>query len=436
MKKLLSVLLLLATLCSTALASELRLYRISPKYEPGCVLFAGEHPDVTFQSSGDDYQTTEDMLSQMNLGLFHNDVFKMSGGNIDPRRIMAAGHCLDLSGSEVIAGLVGRMLPQIAAQVTLDGRILGIPYGIDFSYTTVDSGWATAGFTDADIPRTYPELLDFLDQWVREDRGSVTVCNQWEPSLYGPGSYTAWLTGELLSAYLLERSFAGKPLVFEEAELLPLLARTREIGEALYRHAPQPNGAYELFVPGDGWPLSPDERVVSFRLSDEQPLLIHADFSILSASAATEHPEAAIALLEDVLLNLDEANAAFFYPDAQPVRDSFAVSEAARVARDIEDWQEQLASDALAADERSRLEQSMAIYEDYLAQLEAREYAVSPRQLTSYRQHLDQVAIDRSHALSRNTPAGWEIYQLEQRFAQGELTPEALLQALNRLAQP
>ena len=438
MKKLLAIILALMTLTSTACAETLRLYRISPTFDSGSVIFTENHPDVQLVRSEDDYQETKDMVSQMVLREFHNDAFKMSNSIIDFRQIMEKGYCLDLSSNEQICALISRMHPYIAEQVMLDDQILGIPYNISFSYVTVDSGWTEAGYTAQDIPRTYPQLLDFLQEWVQSDQddyGRITVINTWDESLYGPDNYTAWLVEQFLGTYLLQLQFSGAPVRFNDPELIELLQRTKDIGEALYQKERVPNGKFQLLTSYYGWPQSLDEDVVCFNMSDDQPILIDADFDILSAYAATEHPELAMELLESILANLEERSSAFFYLDAQPVMSAFTASEMPRVIEDIATLEEQLGSETLDIDEKDRLELSLEnarIYLDYLAM---NEYEISPQQLADYHHHIDQIAIIRSTPFSRNTSMGWNFFQLENRFAQGQMTAAELVHELDRLAQ-
>lgn len=176
-------------------------------------------------------------------GAFISDAFTLGSHQHDCRQIFAKGYCLSLDDSEALQNAVGRMHPSIRAQVTYDGRLYALPASLIFSFYSIDrDGWTEAGLTDADIPQSFPQLLDFLERWcdrqVSGDSLGIRVKGSWEAELYKPSSYTAWLTGLLIHNHMIQAEHAGEPLRFHTPEILALLERIVEIGPRIYQSEP------------------------------------------------------------------------------------------------------------------------------------------------------------------------------------------------------
>ncbi len=151
----------------------------------------------------------------------------------------------DLSGSEMIRELTGRLRPELKALVTTeDGKILG---ALDSSspdplYWRQDA-FDAAGLTESDVPQSYTELLDFLEKWAERVKAkpekNACVAAYAKPG-GGPANYNYvyWLLNLLISSWEMQAHYASIPLNFDTPEFIALLKRTREVGIHLYQVEP------------------------------------------------------------------------------------------------------------------------------------------------------------------------------------------------------
>lgn len=248
---LLVIILICFVIALPASADTLKLYRIDDMND-GFRSFQAIHPDVQCSWSEQDYSNINDLNSALLTGEFDSDVYNLNSLLFDCKQIMTKGYCIDLSRSEIIRKEIAKMQPSIVTQVMQDDKIYAIPFDISFSFWAVNAeAWTAAGFTDADVPTSFPEFLDFLSSWVDriedDPEPDISINNRWVESLYNENSYTSWLTQILMENYIMQVQYAGQLLRFDNDELITLLNRVKEIGAAIYRSEPATKGKMQLF---------------------------------------------------------------------------------------------------------------------------------------------------------------------------------------------
>ena len=264
------------------------------------------------------------------------DVVHLNGRGVDLRSILSQPEIFcDLSGRAIICDHVSRMMPWAQELVTSpDGSIRALPMtGSVRCFSVRLDGWAAAGFTAADMPQSYEELLTFLERWCdrleNEPAQPARVCDltYWNTGT-ASCNHGYWLMELLMTSHALQCHYAGQPLCFDTPEFIELARRTREVGRRLYALEPRGSKAEKLPVlfhnalnmgrPGNDdldYELS---CAVPMRLSSNQPPLMLVQTEVLVIPADTRQPELALRFLENRVQHIPWFSAAELFVDFAP----------------------------------------------------------------------------------------------------------------------
>lgn len=441
-----AALLTLALLLAASVAGAevtLRLNGLDARYTGD---FAVQHPEV---SLADDaytyYATTGELSAALQSDGFGYDTFELCSAWVDVCAIMAQGYCLDLSGSEAIRSAVESLHPVFAAQCVLDGKIYAVPHTLQLNYLSLSSEtMAQSGLGDLPCPATYPEFLDFLEAWLTHleahPDGSTALLGRayWgDGSFYHSDSYTAFLVDLLLENYLMQREYAGENTWFDPDVLVPLLERSRRIGQALYQADPGIRGDASLVEIGAPTSLGEDS-LLNLRLTENQPRLISTYVTLIAAYADTPQPALCLELMEALCRNNWPLFNTLLYQGTQPLPDPQYGSHVARLTQMVQTTQAQLADSTLdaaaRADLESRLAKQQSSLQDYLEN-EDRQYLVTAAELARFRENVDCLFVQSPGIFHANDVKNAAVYKsLKARFAAGELSAEDLVRELNAAA--
>ncbi|MCI5956334.1 MAG: extracellular solute-binding protein [Clostridiales bacterium] len=330
MKKLISLLLALCVLLpAAALAGDGRKPMLllgvdyyNPKVkEP---TFWKRHPEIPIE---DCFYFAFDDWSKL-IPEKKPDLVEFDCGQFNFYQFRETGVLADLSVSEVIREATERLRPDIKALVTtVDGRILAAPLRA-WSYPLMwnQEAWDAAGYTEADVPQTYPELLDFLESWIERIKknpvknvSAACVTNYAEIDLYRD---VGWLIALLIETWEMQCAYAGEPLNFDTPEFIDLLKRTRKVGLALFKAEPRTKKRRSrmlLFSGDDGEGKEYGySHAIPLRISREQPPLYYAGMRMLAVHADSQWKDEAIAYIEEQLQPERMQLPNLLYTDFQP----------------------------------------------------------------------------------------------------------------------
>ncbi len=264
------------------------------------------------------------------------DVIYLRGYNKDVQPVLNRPELLtDLSGSETIRAAVSRMMPWIQRLVTDNtGAIHALPLSATVRcFSWREDAWDAAGLTEADIPQSYSELLDFLDGWC--DRleenphqpARVSSLLRWSTGTK-KNDYCWWLTEMLLMCQVMQCRYAGIPVAFHTPEFIECAQRTRDVADRLYKLEPRGKKAENLpelffnslragrvFNEGQSYELS---HAIPMRLSIDQPALIWGSVEMAVVPAASSMQEEALWFLADRLQNNGWLHDVLLYADFTP----------------------------------------------------------------------------------------------------------------------
>ena len=478
MRKLLSFLMIWMMLPCIALGDALQIDMPCLHPEDEAAFLAG-HPGISIEYGQHGlFSTGNDLNAALLTGQMAYDIFTERNVYMDCRQTMARGYCLDLSGSKVIQQAIQRMLPAVAQQVMMDGRVYGLPTGVQFDLLYADEAvFEQLGYDAADVPKTCGEFLSFLEAWViRQDADpeAVQVFGNWDYTVYDANAYTVELARMILEEAIRQQQAAGETLSFSDPMLLDALTRVRQIGQALARVEP-PSASMSagewrtnqpaMFVRYD---LNPWGRMadwgVSLRLRKEQPFTLPVMMQVTMVSASTTQPEAALAYMEAIAAGKPyiAEHAAFLYQDVDCVVNDAWAEEVAYWTQVVA-MLEGVAADPAAPtgalvensmlsstyhenfvywyaaahqeDQLDEVEHMLARCRAQLANAEAERYIVSPAQVADYRQCAEYLAFPVPSAFTPGSVHAQTFNSLLERFAAGQLDAAQLLRELDRLAQ-
>lgn len=391
------------------------------------------------------YSTTGELNSDLMLGAFDYDVFEVSNSRMDYRAIMEKGYCLDLSDSEIIQNAMQRLHPVFAQQCVMDGKIFAIPYTMQLNYLALSpSVLAQSGIGDVQIPTTFSEFLDFLEQWILHlkenpdcDVALLGMAHWGDTSFYDSNSYKTFLVDLLLENYMMQMEYAGEKLSFNENELLPLLDRCYRIGDELYLYDPGVQTKHSVLQIIANISLG-DYDYLSLRLNSSQPKLMQIFVNLYAANSETQNPELCIELMEALCLNNWPMYNAYMYRDAEPLLDPQYYSRVARLQEMIQDTQRELDQDSLDASYRAELEYRLERQQNNLQQIqenESEKYLVTSEQLDWFRSYVDCMFVQMPGAFNTNDVKNANAFkQLKARFVMGQISAKELVAELNRMA--
>lgn len=449
MKKLIHFLLTLcltvSLVASVACAENIVTYGGTLAYEVGYEEFLKDYPNTTIDWPDQVYPSTSAFTTALLTREFDCDLFTWPTNAVDWPTLIDKGYCLDLSGSHTLMEMVGQMHPRIAEQAMKNGRLYALPTNITFRFYQINEDiWTRAGFTLADVPQSFPELLDFLERWCdrieEEPKANIRVIGGWDSSSYTKSSYISLLSHMLIEESMMQMQYAGEQLYFDDPVLLTLLERCFSIGERLYRLEPH-SDTYALLEESarDVWPASSD-LVVYRRLNDAQPKLMEASVSMWAVYPSTDKADLCIALLEQVAADrwLDKTGRCadlLLYRDPPLLLHPNYEFDYQQYAEQADSICQQLVAENLNADERAALEDELALLQHTLQTIEDNKWIMTTDQLADYQSATNGLFFPAPTVFHQSSTGYETLNSLCDRFANKIVSAQQLLTELNRVVQ-
>lgn len=409
--------------------------------------FSAHYPDVKVdEETYKYYRTTSEMASDLLMDAFDYDVFVLMSDCVDHRTIMRKEYCLDLSNSGIIQNAMQELHPVFAEQCVMDGKIYAIPHLFQMNYLTFSQPiLGQTGIEHVETPSSFPEFLDFIEQWISYKRANPG-CNvallgmsYWgDASFYNESSYTSFLVDQLMQNYIMQKEYQGVSIQFDKDELLPLLNRCYQLGQELFQCDAGIQSAFSIVQIGFPNSFPDDADYLSLRLDNAQPHLISTSMQLYAVNAETANPDLCIALMEQLCLNNWPQYNTLFYQNTEPLRDPKYDSEVARIQQLIQDTQDQLDSDNLDSVYRAELEyrlgRQQTILNGYLEN-EEKQYLITATALDNFRKHINFLFVHTPSLFHANDTERANVFrQSKSRFAAGQMSADAFLNELNNVA--
>ena len=199
--------------------------------------YVKEHPEVgivyasTSAATAPDY--TQHMQSGEALDLYS---FYLPGDAFAALR--NKGYLAELSGSGDLLAAVSEMFPNLTKQVLVDGHLYALPVEVSTSCWSIDTAvLEDVGLTAEDVPTTYLELLNLIDEWITsyvEDYPEHALMDY-------PYSLSMQLFGQIMLAQIAECEADGRTLTFTDADFIATLNKLDSMREKLKAYEDQWN---------------------------------------------------------------------------------------------------------------------------------------------------------------------------------------------------
>ncbi|NLB89950.1 MAG: hypothetical protein GX786_01845 [Clostridiales bacterium] len=409
--------------------------------DDGYRLFVKNHPDIEIIWDEKFYFTKYELSNALLTGELDSDVFFLSTYLHDCRTVMEKEYCLDLSGSEIINNEIKRLWTSIENQLVMDNKIFAIPIGIGFDYYYCNpEAWEIAQLEVNDIPKSFPEFLDFLDKWIirmENDSENISIKYNWDETLYTEYSYAQWLIEEIITNHIMQSQYKRIPLRFDDPELVELLERAKNIGYSLYSCDPAYKGSLQLFESPaqNSWKGDMKNRMLSLRINKNQPHLIAATLDMVVINPETMNKDLALELLENQISHLDPFIKVYLYQDAEPLKNTNYESDIATQQAFIDENLKQLENPDLDVYEKEDLEISLKNRLKVMESIKTREYLVSAEKLEDYKFFADSLYFLPPSIFISTTKEGQTVLKLKKNYATGSITTQEFVNELNRIAQ-
>ena len=154
---------------------------------------------------------------------------ELSWGNVDS--LLEKGYFVDLSGNDSIAAYAQNLYPTWQQECVRDGKIVGVPVGMRTVWTFVVNLELWNEMDLGDLPRTYDELFDCIEEWDR-----MGVLDEVPLFEYHGTSAFERLFNRIMIDFMGKCQREGRPVSFQDETLLHLLSRLEEVRPILEAH--------------------------------------------------------------------------------------------------------------------------------------------------------------------------------------------------------
>ena len=305
--------------------------------------FSSANPDITFEFIDTYPESTMDLTMHMGSGSSAADVYVLSSSMYNLDALYEKGYFADLKDSEVIRETLDAMYPYVKDSLARDGQIIALPYkSTYYVYTYSPQAFEDVGLTEADVPTTYGELLDFIGRWAEDYAEEYPSM-----SLFGQDAdirvYRQIVTQSILEDRIYDCLRKGEPVTYDTPPMRALLEQlTNTDFSVINALSPAPTSDDEniaderpsnLFQTSVGVGAQAGNiRLFSYMplalFEDTQPVVL-ADTQMLLINPYTQNYDTAKAFLEFGASNLaGEARIELMPEENEPLRDpGFNVSQ-------------------------------------------------------------------------------------------------------------
>ena len=368
--------------------------------------FSAERGDVSVVR--EDYGDESTLLASMMNRDDQVDLYVIGLSTNAFGAMMDRGFLTDLSGSEKLVSEVQKMYPAFREAVEKDGKLMALPVQISgegLGYN--EKVWEKLGLTEAELPRTWNQLLDLLE--TLPDKLEGTEFRAFS-LFFTQQDIRRGLASSVMLQYSLMRPDAG----FNTPELQQLMDRisrlnlggldvlTDEESESINDRYEELGGNKEallsLYTSMAVAGYYENYQALALRFEEGEAPILPAEMTVAFINPFSQHLPEAMAYLESMSAHPSIRTAYSLYPDRnEPVR----YPNYERQKRTLEKYLEQARQKESAddPDDETNWHQVAEDYENQLRELEEDYWVVGPKELAAYRERAELLA-----------PIGWNFW--------------------------
>lgn len=417
--------------------------------------YAKEHPEVgivyasTSASTAPDY--TQHMQSGEALDLYS---FYLPGDAFAALR--NKGYLAELSGSSDLLAAVSEMFPNLTKQVLVDGHLYALPVEVSTSCWSIDTAvLEDVGLTAEDVPTTYLELLNLIDEWITsyvEDYPEHTLMDY-------PYSLSMQLFSQIMLAQIAECEADGRTLNFSDPDFVATLNKLDSIREKLQAYEDQWNddnnnstGVYYIGSSTFGtidagssdspllssyasidihYASNPESTAVPLMLSIQpnHDSSVIGDIRVMAVNRSSKNADAAMNLLTYLAVNRSDYQKSLLSP---AYTDNIEDPYYEETKKSHESYIDELTKAMATADDSEKRDYQEAIQNltDALARLSPYQYTTE--NILLYDSQMENVRIIESTVFYGDDN---EASTLVKRYMDGNITVDQFVRELTRIVQ-
>ena len=336
------------------------------------------------------------------------DVYTMDYNSSEFSALLNRGYLTDLSGNAAIAAEIERLYPYVKDALVKDGKIVAVPVALNGSAVTINmKAWKELGYTEEDLPKTWSQFLDWIEQLPAKLEGQKAKLVD---SYFTDRDFILQTMINILYQYEVHLETTGRDFAFNTPELREILDRLVSIDyDALglksesdfedgYYYDEDYDGEYvypllELYGRSliEGWNSGYEPLMLSFTEGEE--VYLPVEMTVAFVNPYSEHADIAAEYLALTAGKMwDSTRYSLFADMTEPKRNSYYEEQKARLEKWLEEAK-QLKEKAKEEDEIQQWTERVEEYEKELKDSEENDWSISPDEIASYQQRSARMKI-------------------------------------------
>ncbi len=408
--------------------------------------FTAEHSDIAVikEENGDESTLLQAMMNRDSKV----DIYVMNMDSNVFSALYDRGFLMDLSGSKVLTEFAGKLYPFAQEALSRDGSLVAVPVDLDGSTLGYKrEGLEAAGLTEADLPKTWKELPDFLAKLPSLLEGrKVRAFNIFTEK----SEVKNMLVRMLLAQYALARP--GEPVNTPEMrELLDRLQKVdyeavglmtpEEIEVAFSNYEEMGGNNPHLFDPYCQIPLESyfsDSQALTLTLDGMESPVLPLSMTVAFVNPFTEHPEEAMAYLESLCGHLETATLYTLDPGKnEPMRAPNHEEQKKNLEKWLKIAQQNMEKEE-DEDEQADWEEIIKTYQEMLDKYDEENWLISPKGIALYRERAEYIRPERWNyfsVLSTASEGADQFQETLQGYMEGTRSGGDLLSLIDKKVQ-
>lgn len=398
--------------------------------------FSSLNPDVKLEFGDDKWVNSDEMMRAMVTKDTQYDVYYISmDWGFDA--IKAKRFCADLSSSQVLAGFVQSVYPQVREVVADGDYIAALPAMLNLKLMAVNQDLLKS-LPEGTMPKDYAAYLSLLlrSEELRESMDINVIAG-------APDRYT--LMTELLRQYVLKHEAEGEPLMFDDeafikaAEMIAQFPEETFLSEedydklakypTLFNPNPQPMDSAGGETGEALMPIPP--------LSEDEDPVVEANLDMWIINPHSTNIPLAVSFLECAAQAMPVRDRMILCPDVNdPVADEAFETRREKTTDDLAQYQKKLEDASLEPLQKKELQEKIETLEAFMKD-DMNKWAITPDEISSYRKAAPYTVLP-SKSLFLGFDMGSAIVSLTEitdQYLAGKLSVKQMVDSLNQKAQ-
>ena len=408
--------------------------------------FGNAHGDVAVVLD-QSYMPSETIIEAMMSRDSSVDIYMMSVSSEAYEALSSRGYMVELDNEEIVSA-VGEMYPAIQEVLMRDGAVVAIPLNVYGWTLGLDyEGFEKLGIGREDMPTSWPELLDLLEElpdMLPED-GSVRIFEDYYTQRMARES----LISTIMESWRIHQTAMGREIDYDSPELIALFERVMELDyeamglpekdeeeTATYRvieYGSNSGRWYTLIETGVGCTIGnfySNCEPALLSVIPGEPAEVPLSVNVAFVNPYSQNVELSQEFLVELMRNMT-LSTAYNVSDQrnEPVRYANTLENMQEYQQRLDDLRGELeTADPVDVPD---IEEQIAETEDMLDYMDRYGWEIPQKDIDWYRAHAQQLTVERYNFLYAADENG-ELSDLSEQFLAGKVSAADFLKEVDR----